>query len=278
VKIVNTTAEARQWRRAEAGDVGLVPTMGYLHAGHLSLVRRAHAENARVVASLFVNPRQFGPSEDFARYPRDLDRDWKLLKEAGCDVLLAPSEEEMYPAGCATFVDVGSTSQPLEGQARPGHFRGVATVVVKLLGIVQPTRAYFGQKDAQQLAVIRRAVADLNVPVEIVACPTVREADGLAMSSRNTYLSPDERRVAPVLYRALTTARDRFATGERSGDELRRAMRQVLAAEPIVHIDYVSVADPASLQELATASGGALLSLAVRLGTTRLIDNLVVSD
>jgi pantoate--beta-alanine ligase len=250
--------------------------MGALHEGHLSLVKRAREQNARVAVSIFVNPRQFGPKEDLARYPRDIDRDRSLLTQGDCDLLFLPLAEEMYPAGCETFVDVGSVAAPLEGERRPGHFRGVATVVLKLLGIFEPTRAYFGQKDAQQLAVIRRMAADLDLSAEIIACPTVRESDGLAMSSRNAYLGGDERAVAPALYRALIAARDRFATGERQGDELRRTMRQVLAAEPLLHVDYVSVADPGSMQELRTVTDRALLSLAVRIGNTRLIDNIVV--
>ena len=276
MKTVTAIMGVREWRHAQAGDVGLVPTMGALHEGHLSLIKRAREQNARVAVSIFVNPRQFGPKEDFARYPRDIDRDRNLLTQAGCDLLFLPLAEEMYPAGCETFVDVGSVAAPLEGERRPGHFRGVATVVLKLLGIFEPTGVYFGQKDAQQLAVIRRMAADLDLAAEIVACPTVRESDGLAMSSRNAYLSSDERAVAPALYRALIAARDRFATGERQGDELRRTMRQVLAAEPLLHVDYVSVADPRSMQELRTVTDRALLSLAVRIGNTRLIDNIVV--
>jgi pantoate--beta-alanine ligase len=278
VKTVTTIAEVRRWRHEGEGDVGLVPTMGALHEGHLSLVRRARAENGRVAASIFVNPRQFGASEDLARYPRDLEGDWRLLKETGCDLLFAPPVEAMYPLGSETFVEVGSVSAPLEGQSRPGHFRGVATIVLKLLGVCEPRRAYFGQKDAQQLAVIRRMVADLNVPVEIVGCPIVREPDGLAMSSRNRYLSDEQRRAAPVIHRALTTVRDRVATGVRDGEELRRALRQVLTSEPLVQIDYVSVADPESLRELATVSDKALVSVAVRLGTTRLIDNVLLGE
>jgi pantoate--beta-alanine ligase len=276
LKTVTTIVGVREWRRAQAGDVGLVPTMGALHEGHLSLVRRAHEENACVAVSIFVNPRQFGPAEDFARYPRDIDRDRSLLTQAGCQLLFLPLVDEMYPPGSETMVEVGSIAAPLEGERRPGHFRGVATVVLKLLGIFEPTRAYFGQKDAQQLAVIRRMVADLNLPAQIAACATVREADGVAMSSRNAYLSAAERAAAPVLYRALIAARDRFATGERQADELRRAMRQVLVAEPLAHVDYVSVADPDSMQELTTVAATALLSLAVRIGGTRLIDNIVV--
>jgi len=276
VKTAATIAEAREWRRAAGGSVGLVPTMGFLHAGHLSLVERARRENDRVAASLFVNPKQFGPSEDLARYPRDLARDMRLLEEGGCDLLFAPDALEMYPAGFETAVDAGSVSAPLEGARRPGHFRGVATVVLKLVGILQPDRAYFGQKDAQQLAVMRKMTRDLDVPVEIVACPTVREADGLAMSSRNVYLDPDDRRAAPVLYRALSAARDRWTAGERDAEALRQAMRAVLEAEPRARAAYVSVADPETCRELDRVEGPALLSLAAFVGKARLIDNIVV--
>jgi pantoate--beta-alanine ligase len=276
VKVVTRVSEVRGWRGALSGTVGLVPTMGYLHAGHVSLVERARRENDRIAATLFVNPTQFGPREDLARYPRDLDRDRRLLEAAGCDLLFAPPVEEIYPAGFDTFVETGAVAAPLEGARRPGHFRGVATVVLKLLNIVRPDRAYFGQKDAQQLAVIRKMVADLDVPVEVVACPTVRDADGLALSSRNSYLGPEDRAAAPVLYRALTAAADRWRAGERSADGLRRVMREVLGAEPRAQTDYVSVADPATLQELDTVSGPALLSLAVRVGPARLIDNVLL--
>jgi pantoate--beta-alanine ligase len=266
--------EVRAWRRAVHGEVGLVPTMGYLHEGHLSLVERARRESAAVAASLFVNPTQFGPSEDLARYPRDFERDRRLLEAAGCDLLFAPEPPEMYPAGFDTFVDVGPVAAPLEGERRPGHFRGVATVVLKLLNVVQPHRAYFGQKDAQQLAVLRKLVADLDVPVALVACPTVREPDGLALSSRNSYLTPEERRAAPVLHRALTAARERWLAGERDADALRQAMRDVLDAEPLARTDYVSVAHADTLQELSRAEPPALLSMAVFLGKARLIDNV----
>jgi len=273
---VTTIREVRQWRRAATGEVGLVPTMGYLHAGHLSLVERARRENARVAASIFVNPTQFGPTEDLALYPRDLDRDRAFLEAAGCDLLFAPAVEEMYAEGAETTVEVGSIAAPLEGERRPGHFRGVATVVLKLFGIVRPDRAYFGQKDAQQLAVIRKMVRDLDVPVEIVGCPTVREPDGLAMSSRNAYLEADDRRAATVLYRALAAAQDRWAHGERSAGTLRDTMQAVLDAEPRARTDYVSVADPATLRELDDVRGSAIISMAVVLGRSRLIDNLVL--
>lgn len=276
MKLLTTIRQVREWRSAVQGSVGLVPTMGYLHAGHVSLVERARRENQRIAASIFVNPTQFGPGEDLAGYPRDVERDRALLAEAGCDALFVPDAAEMYPAGATTLVDVGPVAAPLEGERRPGHFRGVATVVLKLLGIFQPTRAYFGEKDAQQLAVVRRLVRDLDVPAEIVGCPTIREPDGLAMSSRNSYLTPAERRAAGVLYRALSAARQLLSSGERRGDALRQVMRQTLDADPLARTDYVSVADPDSFRELESVAGPALLALAVFLGRARLIDNLRV--
>jgi pantothenate synthetase (EC 6.3.2.1) len=276
MRVVHTIAEARAVRRALPGTWGFVPTMGYLHEGHLSLVRRARAENDRVAVSIFVNPTQFGPHEDYARYPRDLERDLRLLEPLGVDLVFVPSVEEMYPPGFQTWVIVEEVSRPLEGASRPGHFRGVTTVVAKLFNILQPDRAYFGQKDAQQTVVIRRMVQDLNIPVEIVICPTVREPDGLAMSSRNTYLNPEERRAATVLFRALQAAKARYEAGERDAEGLREAMREVIRAEPLARIDYVSVADPETLQELERVEGPALLSLAVYIGTTRLIDNIML--
>lgn len=274
MKTVHTVVELRRWRAESSGDVGLVPTMGYLHAGHVSLVERARRENARVAASVFVNPTQFGPHEDLARYPRDLDRDRGLLEAAGCDLVFAPEAAEMYPPGFATVVDPGPVSAPLEGARRPGHFRGVATVVLELLGLFTPARAYFGEKDAQQLAVIRRVVADLAVPVEIVGCPTVREPDGLAMSSRNSYLDPAHRRAAPVLYRALTAAREAVRGGERDGEAVRAVLRSVIEEEPLARLDYAAVADPATFEELSAVDGPALALLAVQVGPARLIDNL----
>jgi len=276
MRVVHTIAEARAVRRALPGTWGFVPTMGYLHEGHLSLVRRARAENDRVAVSVFVNPTQFGPHEDYARYPRDLERDLRLLEPLGVDLVFVPSVEEMYPPGFQTWVIVEEVSRPLEGASRPGHFRGVATVVAKLFNILRPDRAYFGQKDAQQTVVIRRMVQDLNIPVEIMICPTVREPDGLAMSSRNTYLNPEERRAATVLFRALQAAKARYEAGERDAERLREAMREVIRAEPLARIDYVSVAHPETLQELERVEGPALLSLAVYIGTTRLIDNLML--
>ena len=277
MQTVGTIAQVRAWRRSAGGSVGLVPTMGYLHEGHLSLVRRARAENASVAASLFVNPTQFGAGEDLARYPRDLPRDQAMLAEAGCELLFAPSAAEMYPAGAETFVDPGSVAAPLEGERRPGHFRGVATVVLKLFGIFEPTRAYFGEKDAQQLAVIRRFVRDLDVPVNVVGCPTVREPDGLAMSSRNSYLGPAERRAAPVLYKALQVAETRWHTGVRRAAELQKLMLEVLAAEPLAQVDYAAVVDPETFVALSGAIiGPARLLLAVHVGRARLIDNLLL--
>jgi pantoate--beta-alanine ligase len=276
MKTLTTIREVREWRRAGPGRLGLVPTMGYLHAGHVSLVEAARRENDRVAASLFVNPTQFGPAEDLLRYPRDLPRDMRLLEAAGCDLLFAPPPEEMYPPGFETTIDVGSVAATLEGARRPGHFRGVATVVLKLFGIFEPDRAYFGQKDAQQLAVIRKMARDLDLTVGIVGCPTVRETDGLAMSSRNVYLTPEERRAAPALYRALEAARGRWAAGERNAEALRKTMHSVLAGEDRIRVDYVSVADPETCRELDTVSGPALLSLAAFLGKARLIDNVLV--
>lgn len=276
MKLATTIGEVRQWRHARPGSVGLVPTMGYLHAGHHSLVERARRENERVAASIFVNPTQFGPGEDLARYPRAIERDRTLLAEAGCDLVFTPSVEEMYPLDGATVVDVGPVARPLEGERRPGHFRGVATVVLKLLGIFEPTRAYFGQKDAQQLAVIRAMVRDLDLSVDVVGCPTVREADGLALSSRNSYLDPEQRAAAPTLYYALQAARAIWSGGERQADALRATMRRVLDAEPLARTDYVSAADPETFRELDTLAGPTLLSLAVSFGRARLIDNLLL--
>ncbi|HXY39280.1 MAG TPA: pantoate--beta-alanine ligase [Vicinamibacteria bacterium] len=274
MRTFTTIAGFREWRRSAAGTLGLVPTMGALHAGHLSLLAAALRENERVAATLFVNPTQFGPAEDFARYPRDLARDQALLEGQGCDALFAPTVEEMYPAGSETTVDVGSVARPLEGERRPGHFRGVATVVLKLLQIATPDRAYFGEKDAQQLAVIRRLVEDLDVRVEIRGCPIVREADGLALGSRNAYLSPEDRRAATVLFRALEAAEALWRGGERRSEALRCAMEQAIAKEPRARLDYAAVADPRTYQPLLTAADRpARLLLAVFFGRTRLIDN-----
>ncbi|MGD8736794.1 MAG: pantoate--beta-alanine ligase [Anaerolineae bacterium] len=276
MQTVVTLSELRRARAALPQPVGLVPTMGYLHEGHLSLVRRARAECARVVVSIFVNPTQFGPSEDLATYPRDIDRDLRALEAEGVDLVWMPSVEVMYPPNFQTWVTVEEVTQVLEGARRPGHFRGVATVVSKLFNGVQPQRAYFGQKDAQQAVVIQQLTRDLNVPVEVVICPIVRELDGLALSSRNAYLTPEERQAATVLYRALSAARAAFEAGERDAGRLRRIVAETVAGEPLAELQYVSCADPVTLQELEMVSGQALLSLAAFVGRTRLIDNLVL--
>jgi pantoate--beta-alanine ligase len=252
--------------------------MGALHEGHLSLVRRARAECASVVVSIFVNPTQFGPDEDLSSYPRDLPRDLELLEAENVDLVWMPGPEEMYPGTFQTWITVEEVSRPLEGEMRPGHFRGVATVVAKLFNATQPQRAYFGQKDAQQVAVIRQLVRDLDYLLDIVVCPIVREPDGLAMSSRNAYLDPQERQAATVLYRALETARSAFDSGVRSGCRLRQVVKDVIAAEPVARLQYVSCAHPETLEELATITDEALLSLAVFVGRTRLIDNLILQE
>ncbi len=276
MKVVRRLEELRVLRAGLAVPLGLVPTMGYLHAGHASLVRRARAECASVAVSIFVNPTQFGPREDLAAYPRDLPRDLALLEAEGVDLVWTPEVDDVYPPGDQTWVTVEGVSRGLEGERRPGHFRGVATVVAKLLHAFQPQRAYFGQKDAQQAVVIRRMARDLLIPVEIVVCPTVREVDGLALSSRNRYLSAEERRAATVLYRALRAASEAFETGERDAEPLRQMMCTALAGEPLAHPHYVSVADVDTLEELRGEVTRALLSMAVRIGTTTLIDNVVV--
>ncbi len=282
LRVITTIAEFRRAREdaRAAGTLGFVPTMGYLHAGHISLVDRARAENAVVAASIFVNPAQFAPNEDFGAYPRDPERDVALLEAAGCDLVFHPSPEEMYPPPEQdVYVTPGDIAARLEGAARPLFFRGVATVVLKLLNIVQPDRFYFGQKDGQQAAVIRRMAHDLNVPGALVVCPTVREPDGLAMASRNVYLSAEERRAAPVVHRALTAAQQLCHSGEARADRLREAMRDTLQAEPLVaSIDYVSVADALTLREIeGAAADGAMASTAVLIGRTRLLDNVILT-
>jgi pantoate--beta-alanine ligase len=272
-QIVRTRAELRAALASAPRPIGLVPTMGWLHEGHRSLIARARAENATVVVSIFVNPRQFGDPADLERYPRNEARDVSICTEEGAHLVFAPGVEEVYPEGFDTTVSVGAVAQPLEGAARPGHFDGVATVVAILFDLVGADRAYFGQKDAQQLLVIRRMARDLAISTEVVAHPTVREADGLAMSSRNVHLSPTQRAAAPVLRRALLAGRAAWVEGERSADAIREAIRGVLAAEPLAEPDYVSVADAATLRELERIDRPTLLSLAVRFGSTRLIDN-----
>ena len=266
--------------RSEGLTVGFVPTMGALHEGHLSLVRLARERADRVVASVFVNPTQFGPNEDFGRYPRQPEKDAAMLEPAGCDLLFLPDVDTVYPPGHATFVEPGGAAEGLEGACRPGHFRGVATVVCGLLNLVQADVAVFGKKDAQQLAVIRQLVRDLHFPVEIVAGETVREEDGLALSSRNAYLSPGERQAAGVLHRALRAAEQAIAAGERRGDEVRRVMREVLDSEPLARTEYAEVVEAATFRPADTLRGSLVLPLAVRVGGTRLIDNfqLVAGD
>ena len=276
MKVVRRLGDLRAARHGLPEPVGLIPTMGYLHAGHASLLRRARAECASVAVSIFVNPTQFGPREDMATYPRDLPHDLALLEAEGVDLVWTPEIDDVYPPGDQTWVTVESVSRGLEGERRPGHFRGVATVVAKLVHAFQPQRAYFGHKDAQQAVVIRRMALDLLFPVEIVVCPTVREVDGLALSSRNSYLSADERKAAPVLYRALSAASGAFESGERDAERLRQIMHAILAAEPLAHPHYVSVADEDTLEELQGEVARALLSMAVGVGKTTLIDNVVV--
>lgn len=268
---------ALRWEKPQI-TWGFVPTMGYLHEGHLSLVRRAREENERVAVSIFVNPTQFGPGEDLSQYPRALERDMELLRAAHADLVFTPNDADMYPPGFQTYVSVGDVAKTLEGASRPTHFQGVATVVTKLFNIVQPTRAYFGQKDAQQVAVLRQMVADLNFNLEFIVCPTVREPDGLAMSSRNKYLSPEERQAATVLYRALTAAESAWRAGEKRGESLRAIMTATVAQEKLARLDYASVADPMTMIELEHISAQALFSLAVFVGKTRLIDNFLVDS
>lgn len=264
------------WRAA--GDtIGFVPTMGALHEGHLSLVKLARGRAHRVVASVFVNPAQFGPNEDFNRYPRQPEKDAAMLEGAGCDLLFLPGVETIYPPGNATFVEPAGAAEGLEGACRPGHFRGVATVVLALFNLVRADVAVFGEKDAQQLAVIQQMVRDLHLPIEIVPGPTVREADGLAMSSRNAYLSPEERRAATVLHRSLEAARELIQAGERRAGEVRRRLREVLNTEPLARVEYAEVVDAESFQPVEVIQGRLVLPLAVRVGGTRLIDNIRVT-
>ena len=273
---VFTLPDLRTARLPFSGKVGLVPTMGYLHEGHLSLIRRAREECEHVVVSIFVNPTQFGPNEDLSKYPRDLDRDLKLIEPLGVDLVWVPTTESMYPQGYQTWVEVEEVTSPLEGALRPGHFKGVTTIVAKLFNAVQPHNAYLGQKDAQQVAVIRQMTRDLNFPIEIVVCPIVREPDGLAMSSRNVYLDPDQRKAATVLFRSLSAAKEVYEKGERDAGMLRQIMTEVLASESLAQVQYVSCADYDTLEELDIVKGKALLSMAVFLGKTRLIDNFVL--
>jgi len=276
MKIVQTIEELREIRRQLPAPLGLVPTMGYLHEGHLSLVQAARRDCQSVAVSIYVNPAQFGPHEDFSAYPRDMDRDLDLLQKAGADLVWTPHDETMYPDGHQTWVVVEELSGSLEGKMRPGHFKGVATIVAKLFNCVQPERAYFGQKDAQQAVVLRKMVQDLNFPVEVVVCPTVREPDGLAKSSRNAYLNPNERQGAAVLYRALKKAEEAYAAGESNTTRIKQAMMAIFEQELLAKVQYISIAHPQTLAELDQLTGDALVSMAVYVGTTRLIDNLTL--
>jgi len=276
MKVIEKIADMKRVRWQLAEPVGFVPTMGYFHEGHLALVRRARAENPSVVVSIFVNPTQFGPQEDFNNYPRDPKRDLARLKVERVDIIFMPSVAEMYPPQFSSWVEVSKVTERLEGACRSGHFRGVTTVVAKLFNIIQPTRAYFGQKDAQQAIVIKKMVADLNMNLEIVTVPTVREPDGLAMSSRNTYLNPQERQAAIVLYQALSLAQRLWSQGEADAQHLRQEMLTLIQKQPLADIDYVSIADGETLDELDRVKSPALVSLAVRIGSTRLIDNVVL--
>ena len=275
MKVIEKIADMRQARNKIAGTVGFVPTMGYLHEGHLSLVKRAKEENLSVVVSIFVNPTQFGPKEDYKSYPRNTKRDLSML-EPLTDIVFMPSALEIYPENYDSWVEVKDITERLEGVVRPGHFRGVTTVVTKLFNIVQPTKAYFGQKDAQQVAVIKKMVADLDMNLEIVVCPTVREPDGLAMSSRNTKLTREQRQAAPILYRALTLAQELWSQGEKDAGTIRHEMTDLIEKEPLASIDYISIANNETLKEIHRVKPPALVSMAVKFGKVRLIDNIVL--
>jgi pantoate--beta-alanine ligase len=276
MEIVKNIEELTRARKKLTGPVGLVPTMGFLHEGHLSLVKFAKQNCASVVVSIYVNPTQFGPNEDFAAYPRDVDRDLSLLRNAGVDLVWTPTEEVMYPEGYQTYVTVEEVTKVLEGAMRPTHFRGVTTVVTKLFNAVQPDKAFFGQKDAQQVAVLQQMVRDLNFNLEMVICPIVREADGLALSSRNIYLTTEQRQGALVLSRSLRKARSIYNNGERNARKIRQEMDEIFAQEPEARVQYISLADPKTLQELEKISDKALVSMAVYFGKTRLIDNTIL--
>jgi len=274
--VIETIPDMTYLRLNLKEPVGFVPTMGYLHEGHMSLVRKARAENKTVIASIYVNPTQFGPREDLSKYPRDLPRDLAMLDKEGADVVFFPSDKEMYPTGYDTWVTVDNLTKPLEGDSRPTHFRGVTTIVTKLFNIVRPTNAYFGQKDAQQALVIKKMAVDLNMNLKVVVCPTIREPDGLAMSSRNVYLNPEQRKLVPVLYQSLLLAKDIFAIGERNADVILEQMTTLIQKEPLAKIDYISISDTETLAELKTIQKSALVSMAVKFGNTRLIDNIIL--
>ena len=276
MQVAETIKEMKRLRPYLPQPLGFVPTMGYLHEGHISLVRRAKEENDSVVTSIFVNPTQFGPTEDFEDYPRDTQRDLAMLEDAGTDIVFMPPVAEMYPEGFSSWVEVGKLTERLEGASRPTHFRGVTTICTKLFNIVEPTRAYFGQKDAQQALVIRKMVTDLDMNLEIVVCPTVREPDGVAMSSRHIYLSSEQRRAAVSLNQALKLAEELWSQGEKNAGHLRQVVTDHIRQQPLAEIEYVSIADTDTLKELETIDTHALLSLVVRFGKTRLLDNVIL--
>jgi len=276
MQIANNIAEMKELRRKLPESVGFVPTMGFLHEGHFSLIRRARADNKSVVASIFVNPTQFGPNDDFEAYPRDEERDLAQLEAENTDVVFMPQPSEMYPVDASTWVSVEGLTEGLEGAARPEHFRGVTTIVTKLFNIVEPTRSYFGQKDAQQALVIQKMAKDLNMNLEVIICPTVREPDGLAMSSRNVYLNAEERRSTLVLHKSLKLAQQLFSDGERDADLIKRKMHEMIGNEPRAEIDYISIADTDTLQELDSIKEKALVSLVIKIGKPRLLDNVIL--
>jgi pantoate--beta-alanine ligase len=276
MQIIKTIAEIRRIRHSLQGKAGFVPTMGYLHEGHLSLVKRSRQENDVTFASIFVNPTQFGPNEDFERYPRDYPRDFAMLEKEKTDYVFLPEPAEMYPEGFSTWVEVNGVTERLEGAIRPGHFKGVATVVTKLFNIVQPHHAYFGQKDAQQCVVIKKMARDLNMDLEVIICPTVREPDGLAMSSRNVYLTPEERQQAPVIFQSLNKARAMWTAGEKDSGRIKQAMIELIQQKPLGRIEYISLAGALSLKELEKAEPPAVISMVVKFGKTRLLDNILL--
>ena len=274
--VIETIPDMTYLRLNLKEPVGFVPTMGYLHEGHMSLVRKAREENKSVVVSIYINPTQFGPKEDLSKYPRNLARDLAMLDKEGADVVFFPSDKEMNPSGYDTWVTVDNLTKPLEGDSRPTHFRGVTTIVTKLFNIVRPTNAYFGQKDAQQALIIKKMTTDLNMNLKVVVCPTIREPDGLAMSSRNVYLSMEQRKAAPVLYKSLLLAKDMFAIGERNAAVILEQMTVFIQKEPLAKIEYISISDTETLAELKAIKKSALVSMSVRFGNTRLIDNIIL--
>ena len=276
MEIIKTITQMKYTRSQLEEPVGFVPTMGYLHEGHLSLIRGAHKENVSVVTSIFVNPTQFGPHEDFKTYPRDTERDLSLLEEERCDVVFIPAVEEIYPNKFDSWIEVGEITKKLEGAHRKDHFRGVTTIVGMLFNIIQPTAAYFGQKDAQQAIVIKKMVSDLNMNLKVITLPTIRESDGLAMSSRNSYLNPEERSQAKVLFQALKLAQKHYLNNEKDSNRIRQEMTRLIRQQPLANIDYISIANNNTLEEQSVIEPPTLISLAVRIGKTRLIDNVLI--